>query len=130
MKITRTGAQRNRGVTTIIKDISFKTNAKYSWENNVQWDAKTREVVIRPRWIEHTDGVTHHNYSIRLNLDDVTSLLGLLGHVGFHSDAEILRKRLAKHLPAIIKLLSCAAGLSEDDLASKKPRRKRGDAEA
>jgi hypothetical protein len=111
MEITRTGALRNRG-TKMIVSASFKTTREYTWESNVDWDQRKKQLVIRPRWVPHTDGVTHHNYSIRLTLEDISALIGLLGHAGSASDAKLLRKHLAKHLPAIVKLLACATGVA------------------
>ena len=112
MRITRRGAQRNRGVTTIVSNLSFNTSSKYSWENNVSWEPKAKELRIRPRWVAHADGITHHNYTVSLTLDDVSSLIGVLGHVGSATDAKLLRDHLAKHVPAIVKLLACATGVA------------------
>ena len=112
MDITRSGAARNRGTTTIVAGLSLKTTAKHSWQNNVSWEPGTKEPVIRPRWVPHTDGSTHHNYQARLTLDDVTSLIGLLGHAGSATDAKLLRDHLANHVPAVVKLLACATGVA------------------
>ena len=112
MDISRRGAQRDRGPTTIVSGISFKTTSQYRWDNNVSWDPKGKQLIIRPRWIPHTDGITHHNYSIRLTLEDISSLIGLLGHAGSASDAKLLRDHLSKHVPAIVKLLACATGVA------------------
>ena len=112
MDISRIGAERNRGITTIVSGLSFKTSGKHSWDNNINWDSKAKQLVIRPRWVLHTDGATHHNYTIRLTLDDISSLIGLLGHAGAASDAKLLRDHLGKHVPAIVKLLACATGVA------------------
>lgn len=112
MDINRSGAERYRGTTSIVTGLSFKTDDEHSWENNVNWDQKAKQLVIRPRWVAHTDGITHHNYSIRLTLDDISSLIGLLGHAGSASDAKLLRDHLSKHVPAIVKLLACATGVA------------------
>lgn len=110
MDISRSGSERNRGTTNIVTGLSFKTDAEHSWKNNVSWDQEAHQLIIRPRWVLHTDGITHHNYSIRLTLDDISSLIGLLGHAGSASDAKLLRDHLSKHVPAIVKLLTCATG--------------------
>jgi len=112
MDISRNGAERNRGTTRIVSGLSFKTTGKHNWENNVSWDSKNKQLVIRPRWVLHTDGITHHNYSIRLTLDDISSLIALLGHAGSATDAKLLRDHLGKHVPAIVKLLACATGVA------------------
>lgn len=121
MDITRNGAERNRGTTTIVSGLSFKTTGKHSWDNNVSWEPRSKELVIRPRWVLHTDGVTHHNYQIRLTLDDISSLIGLLGHAGSATDAKLLRDHLGKHVPAIVKLLACATGVAPIPLADESP---------
>jgi len=117
MDISRSGAQRYRGTTTIVADLSFKTGSEYSWQDNVSWDARAKQLIIRPRWIPHTDGITTHNYSITLNLDDISSLIGLLGHAGSATDAKLLRDHLSKHVPAIVKLLACATGVAPVPIA-------------
>lgn len=111
MDITRKGAERDRGTTRIISGLSFKTDGKHSWDNNVSWEPRLKELVICPKWVRHADGITHHNYEIRLNLDDISSLINLLGHAGSATDAELLRDHLGKHIPAIVKLLACATGV-------------------
>ncbi len=120
MRITRRGAQRDRGLTTIVENLSFNTSSQYLWENNVTWDSDAKELRIRPRWVPHTDGITHHNYTISLTLDDVSSLIGLLGHAGSETDAKLLRDHLGKHLPAIVKLLACAVGVAPVPLPEEK----------
>ena len=112
MDISRSGAERDRGTTSIVTGLSFKTDADHSWKNNVSWDQKAKQLVICPRWVPHTDGITRHNYSIRLTLDDISSLIGLLGHAGSASDAKLLRDHLNKHVPALVKLLACATGVA------------------
>lgn len=112
MDISRNGAERNRGTITIVSGLSFKTTGKNSWENNVSWDARAKQLVIRPRWVLHTDGITHHDYSIRLTLEDISSLIALLGHAGSETDAKLLRDHLGKDVPAIVKLLACATGVA------------------
>lgn len=112
MDITRKGAKRNHGTTTIVSGLSFKTDGKHSWDNNVGWDPRSKTLVIHPRWVLHTDGLTRHNYQIRLTLDDISSLIGLLGHAGSTTDAKLLRDHLGKHVPAIVKLLACATGVA------------------
>lgn len=111
MDIYRQGAERNRGRTYLVEELSFKTDEERAWKNNVQWDEYSKRLEIRPKWIRHTDDVTHHNYTILLTLDDISSLIGLLGHAGAESDAKLLREHLSKHVPAIVKLLACATGI-------------------
>jgi hypothetical protein len=112
MDITRSGAERFHGIRTIVSGLSFKITSQRSWENNVSWDARTKQLVIRAPRVPNADGTTHHNYSIRLTLDDISSLISLLGHAGSASDAKLLRDRLSKHIPAIVKLLACATGVA------------------
>ena len=116
MKVTRHGAERYRGTTTIIPDLSFKSGSEYRWEDNVSWDSASKQLVIKAQWVRHTDGKTHHVYTIRLTLDDISSLVGLLGHAGSATDAKLLRDHLGKHVPAIVKLLACATGVAPTPL--------------
>jgi hypothetical protein len=120
MDIYRRGAQRNRGTTSIVTDLSFTADSDNWWQNNVQWDATSRQLIIQPRWVLHTDGRTHHNYAITLSLEDISSLIGLLGHAGSQKDAALLREHLADHLPALVKLLACAVGVKPVPLKAKK----------
>lgn len=122
MYISRRGAQRDRGLTFIVSGISFKTTNQYSWDNNVSWDSTSKQLIIRPRWVPHTDGITHHNYLIGLSLEDISSLIGLLGHAGSASDAKLLRDHLSKHVPAIVKLLACATGVAPVSLPTEELR--------
>lgn len=112
MDICRYGAERYRKTTAIVTGLSFETKAENNWGNKVSWDPEDKQLVIHLRWVLHTDGITHHNYLIRLTLDDVSSLIGLLGHAGSASDAKLLRDHLSKHVPAIVKLLACATGVA------------------
>jgi len=112
MDITRRGAERDRGETTIISNLPFKTGSKNWWDNNVRWDRLSKKVVIRAPGVCHTDGRTHHDYTIELSLDDVAALIELLGHVGAASDAKSLRDHLGKNIRAIVKLLACATGVA------------------
>jgi len=120
MDIFRRGAQRNRGTTSIVSGLSFTADSDHWWQNNVQWDAVSRQLIIQPRWVLHTDGRTHHNYAVTLSLEDISSLIGLLGHAGSQSDAAHLREHLAEHLPALVKLLACAVGVKPVPLNTKK----------
>jgi hypothetical protein len=99
-----------------VSGLSFKTGSKYSWQDNVSWSAHDKRLVIRPWQVPHTDGRTHHNYSIELTLEDISSLIGLLGHAGSATDAKLLRDHLSKHVPAIVKLLACATGVAPVDI--------------
>src|SRR5256885_16462884 len=112
MDISRHAAERNRGTTRIVSGLSFKTSGKYNFQTNVSWDSRAKQLVINPRWVLPTDGITHHDYSIRLTLDDISTLIGLLGDAGSATDAKLLRDHLSKHVPAIVKLLACATGVA------------------
>ncbi len=110
MDISRKGAERDRGTTSIISGLPL-SGGKEFWTDNVYWDNAKKQVVICAQRVLHTDGKTHHNYTIRLSLKDVTELIGLLGHAGSARDAALFRDHLSKHVPAIVKLLACATGL-------------------
>ena len=112
MDISRWGAERFRGTTDIVTGLSFITEEDQRWKNNVRWDSEHKYLEICPKYVWHTDGVTRYNYSIRLTLDDISSLIALLGHAGSKSDAKLLRDHLSKHVPAIVKLLACATGVA------------------
>jgi hypothetical protein len=116
MKISRHGAERYRGTTTIIPALSFKSGSKYRWEDNVTWDSASKELVIKASWVRSTDGKSHHVYTLRLTLEDISSLIRLLGHAGSATDAKLLRDHLGKDIPAIVKLLSCATGAAPTPL--------------
>jgi hypothetical protein len=108
---------RDRGNTIIVPNLSLKTTSEHWWQNNVSWEPKAKELSIRPRSVFHTDGITRHDYTVTLSLDDISSLIGLLGHAGSATDAKLLRDHLAKHVPAIVKLLACATGVAPVPLA-------------
>ena len=111
MDISRRGSERDRGPTSVISGLRLKVGAQSQWENNVRWDATRKQIVIDTRWVKHTDERTHHDYSIRLSLEDVSALITILGHAGSASDANLLRDHLGKQVPALVKLLACATGL-------------------
>ena len=111
MDIKRHGAQRYRGTTTVLSNLSLTTGKKYAWENTVRWDNATKQIEIRDSWVPAQDGRTRHTYYIRLSLDDVTALISLLGHAASAEDATLLRDRLGKDIPALVKLLACATGI-------------------
>jgi hypothetical protein len=113
MKISRFGAKRDCGTTVLIDDLSLNSTAfGQSHKNGEKWDEKTQQLVITRYKVPHTDGNTHHNYTIGLTLDDISSLIGLLGDVGSAGDANLLQGHLAKHAKAILKMLACANGVA------------------
>jgi hypothetical protein len=120
MDISR-GAQRDRGQTTVINELVLRVGSEYKWHDKVRWDPATKKVVIDAGWVRHTDGRTHHNYQIRLSLEDVSALVTILGHAGLASDATLLRDHLGKQVPALVKLLACATGLVPTPMAEVKP---------
>jgi hypothetical protein len=119
MDIWRKGALRDRGTKKIISELSFKTDGKHWWENNVRWDSTHKELDIHARLVQHTDGLTHHNYTISLTLEDVSALIAVFGHAASATDAGLLRDHLAKDIPAIVKLLACATGIAPNPLEGK-----------
>jgi hypothetical protein len=60
----------------------------------------------------YTTGHTHHDYVIRLSLEDVSALLSVLGHVASKTDAQLLREQLGKDVPGLVKMLACANGIA------------------
>lgn len=112
MDISRHGAQRYHGETVLVSGLTFRTDSSKRWENNLHWDPLEKILEIKPRWVPHTDGITHYNYSIKLTLNDISALIDLLGHAGSATDAKLLRDHLAKQVPAIVKLLACATGVA------------------
>ncbi|MDB5347275.1 MAG: hypothetical protein JWP89_5652 [Schlesneria sp.] len=107
MKITRQASKRYRGTKTVLS-VSFKDGAD---EDTIHWNSLHKEIGINARSVEHSDGVTHHDYHVSLTLDDISALIGILGHAGSEYDAKLLRDHLKKQVPAIVKLLACATGL-------------------
>lgn len=120
MDILRYGSERFRGTTGIISDLKFDTDGQNRWEDNVHWDKRNKTIVIKAPRVRHTDGKTHHTYEIVLTLDDVTALIVLVGHAGTSSDARLLRDRLAENVPALVKLLACATGLTPTPIPAHK----------
>jgi hypothetical protein len=108
--IIRYGSQRYRGTKYLFRNLRLRSGEK--WQNNVRWDTGRKQVAIQVNWIPHDDGKTNHTYCINLSPDDVSALLAILAHAGSASDAELLRKHLAKQVPALVKLLACATGLT------------------
>ncbi len=129
MDISRKGAERNRGRTDIITGLTFTSSKESSWNDNVRWNTHAKAILINAYWIQSTDGKSHHNYTIKLTLDDIAALVELVGHAGAKTDAKLLRDSLAKNIPAIVKLLACATGVQPleireedvDDENQKKP---------
>jgi hypothetical protein len=111
MDISRYGALRYRGTTSIVSGLSLKAGNDNQWLNSVQWNTDTKQIIISAAYVPYGDGHTHHNYRVCLSLDDVVSLVTLLGHAGSAQDASLLRDRLNEHIPALVKLLACATGL-------------------
>lgn len=116
MDIYRCGAKRNCGTKTIINGLAFKSGNEYSWRDNVWWSRVEKAIYIRAESILHTDKKTHHDYTIKLTLEDVASLIELLGHAGAKSDARHLRKQLKAKIEAIVKLLACATGIQPGEI--------------
>lgn len=120
MDIQRRAALRDRGTRSIVSGLSFKTDAKYDWQNNVRWDPHAKELDIYAHGISHSDGITTHNYTVSLTLDDVAALIEVLGHAASATDAELLRDHLSKSVPAIVKLLACATGIAPAPIVGSK----------
>jgi hypothetical protein len=116
MRVSRSGASRNRGTTVLMDNVSLTPNmASDIWywsEKNVRWDARTKELQLAPRNIPLGDGRTHHNYSLSFTMEDISAFLAVLGHVASASDAQLLRDQLGKDVPALVKMLSCANGIA------------------
>lgn len=110
MDISRRGANRNRGRTDIISKLPFISGSERSWRDNVRWHRVDKVIQITAKRIRHTDGKSHHNYTISLTLEDVAALIEILGHAAEKSDAKLLRDKLKATIPAIVKLLACAIG--------------------
>ena len=116
MRITRTGSERNRGTTELIPSIKFQTGNEYDFLDTVRWEEWSKQIIIQPRWIPHSDGVTHHNYRIELTLEDISALIESFGHAASKRDATHLRDHLNNNIQAIVKLLACATGIKPEDL--------------
>jgi hypothetical protein len=117
MDISRWGAQRNRGTRDIISGLSFRSGSTHRWLDNISWDTRAKCLIIHDSWVAHTDERTHHHYEIRLSLEDIATLLEIVGHAGAAADASLLRDHLKKHIPALVKLLACATGLLPTEMA-------------
>ena len=109
MDIVRRGSYRDRGSTPVISGLSLKE--AYEWKRNARWDHATKQIIIRVPYVPYGDGRTNHDYHIRLTLEDISSLLRLVGHAGSANDASLLRDHLGQYVPALVKLLACATGL-------------------
>jgi hypothetical protein len=120
MDILRYGSQRYRGTKSVLSDLSLEPETEDSFADNVSWDKAAKQIVIRASWVPHGDGRTNHEHLIRLDLEDVSALIAILGHAGSATDASLLREHLREQLPALVKLLACATGLVPTPMAETK----------
>jgi hypothetical protein len=120
MDISRKGAERDRGRTDIISGLTFTSRNESYWKDNVRWNTHAKAIIINANWILSTDGKSHHNYTIKLTLEDIAALVDLVGHAGAKTDAKLLRDSLAKNIPAIVKLLACATGVQPLEIPEEK----------
>jgi hypothetical protein len=111
MNITRRGSYRDRGTTSIISNLSLASDSDDYWKNNIHWNPNNKSIYMKAELVRSPSGRSHHNYSIRLTLEDVAGLIDLLGHAGSKSDAKLLRDCLSDKIPAIVKILACATGV-------------------
>ncbi len=112
MDISRHGAKRFRGITSILSGLRLKIGSEHKWHDNVQWESYSRHIVIKAGYIPHQDGITRHDYEIRLSLEDVAALVTILGHASSAANATQLQDLLGKNIPAIVKILACATGIA------------------
>jgi hypothetical protein len=120
MNISRCGSQRFRGMKELA-NIHLNSGTGVGWMDNVRWDAGGKEIIIGAYSVPSGTGPTRHNYSIRLSLHDVSAIVSILGHTGSARDASLLRDHLAKHVPALVKLLACATGVVPTPMPEVKP---------
>jgi hypothetical protein len=111
MDITRRASERFHKMEDLTSNLSLICEAEGSFGDNVRWDKCRKVIVIRVSRVPHPDGRTRHDYDIRLSLEDMSVFIALLGHAGSASDASLLRDHLGEQVPALVKLLACAAGL-------------------
>ena len=121
MDILRWGSQRDRGTKYVISGLRLNSGTGQAWQDNVQWNEKTKQIIINAAWVPLGDGRTNHTYSIRLSLEDVSALVAILGHAGSAGDASLLRDHLRNQVPDLVKLLACATGLVPTPLKEKTP---------
>lgn len=116
MDISRKGAERDRGRTKIVSGLTLTSDQGVYAKRNVRWNMTEKAVYIEAYFVKHTDGRSHHNYSIKLTLDDVAAVIDLIGHAGAKLEAGLLRDCLKEKVPAIVKILACATGLQPQEI--------------
>lgn len=119
MDISRRGATRDHGSKTILSGVPLKDEGQY-WQRNVQWIPYANFVRIQTGPVKDPTGSSHHVYSISLDLEDIATIIKLLGEIASERNAEVLRNSLAEHSSSLIRLLSCSAGLIPVDLPEPK----------
>lgn len=112
MNISRRGSYKNYGYKTLVSDLSFRVGNKYKFLDDVQWKEADEVLLIKSKFVPHSDGVSHHNYEIVLTLEDISTLIEIVGHAASTTSADLLRDNLSEQIPAIVKLLACATGVA------------------
>ncbi|WP_417398224.1 hypothetical protein [Gimesia chilikensis] len=112
MDISRHGAYRNHGEKSILSSVSLAVGNNYGsmYRDNVRWDKEHHRIIIKSKATSDPISDSKYRYTIKLSLNDISNLINILGQAASQDNAAVLRDSLGKHLPAIIRLLSCAAG--------------------
>jgi archaellin len=108
MKIARYGSTANHGTSTIdLKKI------------RVAWDEEKKSVVIRSNSVRDFNTDSNHNYRIEIPLDELASIISLLGSEGVNSCPDTIEHEFEKHIKSLNRIIYAASGIltkSSDDV--------------
>lgn len=111
MEIVRFGSQRDHGPTVLMARRTLKSGRAYGWGNNVHWDRESKQILIKAPYVaHHQNSSTHHDYEIRLSIEDIPALVAELGHAASIGDSSLFQEHLGEQIHALVKILAGATG--------------------
>lgn len=109
MKIARYGSTANHGTSAIdLKKI------------RVAWDSDTKSIIIRSNSIRDFNTDSNHNYRISISLDELASIINILGSEGVDSCPDTIEQEFDKSIKSLNRMAYAASGIltkSNDDNA-------------
>lgn len=100
MKIARYGSTANHGTSTIeLKKI------------RVSWDEAKKSVVIRSNSVRDFNTDSNHNYRIDIPLDELASIIIMLGSEGVSSCPDTIEQEFEKHIKPLNRIIYAASGI-------------------
>jgi len=109
MKIARYGSTANHGTSSI----DLKTI-------RVAWDEDRKSVVIRSNSVRDFNTDSNHNYRIDISLDELASIISMLGSEGVDSCPDTIEKEFEEHIKSLNRIVYAASGILtkfNDDVA-------------